>query len=676
MRRLSAIFLTFALLGGACTSNDESPTAPLTTTTVTGASVSTTTSAAPSPQASPTTTIPSNIITDPNLTEPSGTDSVLQDDRDANDGSLSLEMSLDLFASVYGPLPGVPASTITDPRPGDGSLAIRSVLAHWVDIDVTTQDAISAALAPGQHAETIAYTNGASAIRAQTDTRLSEAIAAVESAKVAIETELGRPLGVPLTVSVFDARIGGEGTVADITPMREGVWSTTGSIDACSIRIFPLGGTVSLATVAAHEVFHCFQYTSVSDVSQVLESQGWIIEGQAEWVGARIGGVDQDSADWFSSWISAPGASLFSLDYAAVGFYWVLESEGIDVWSVMPSMLGQRGEAAIRATGGDPTQVWSRALTSMIRSLSMPQVDVSAEWDFAPSAWDVPGTAMRGAITVSPPSPFDRAGPSSTYSRAATLDFTLEGEIVDVKAEGGIGALAFEDGDGTVTWSESYSEQFCLLEDVAECSCESSEPLSHGTDRMVAGLAVLDAQATSLYVATREVTSDDLLGFGDGEWEGFFLASNSGLSFDSLTSLTAAKEFSDSPFHLSVQDGVVTGTYTLIADNKIDIPPDGTGQIQTFVEGILTDSPCNPSMAARTLTADGTLTISGITTPLAFSTSPTDVPAPADWVFTEADPDKVVGYIVNTAIPEIDASTPIDFFGAIDLDFIAWRVGS
>jgi hypothetical protein len=676
MGRLSAIALAFALFVGACTSTDGSQSAPLTPTTAADTSVGTSTSTAVPPQSSSTPPLPSDIITDPNLAEPFGTVSVLQEDRDANDGSLSLETSLDLFASVYGSLPGVPTSTITDPRPGDGSLAIRSVLAHWDDIDVATQDAISVALAPSQHVETIAYTGEVSAIRAQTDTRLPDAIDAVEAARAAIEAEIGRPLGIPLTVSVFDTRVGGADISADTTPMRSGVWSTTGEIDECSIRFFPLGDTVSLVSVAAHEVFHCFQYTSVADVSQVLNGQGWIIEGQAEWVGARIGGVDRDSASWFRSWIAAPDASLFSLDYAALGFYWVLESVGIDVWTAMPAMLDQRGAAAIAATGGDPSQIWRRALTSMIRSISMPQIDVSADWDFAPAAWDVPSTAMRGAVTVAPSAPFDHAGPSSTYSRAATLDVTLEGDIVDVQAEGGIGALAFERGDGTVTWSESYSEQFCLLEDAAECSCESSEPLSHGTDRLLAGLAVLDSEATSLYIATREVTPDDLLGFADGDWEGFFLRSNSGLSIDSLTSLTAAKEFSDSPFHLSVQDGVVTGAYTLIADNEVDIPPDGTGQIHTFVEGILTESPCNPSMAARTLTADGTFTMSGITTPLAISASPTDEPAPADWVFTQAGPDKVVGSIINTAIPEVEASIPVDFFGAIDLDFIAWRVSS
>ncbi|MCL1597761.1 MAG: hypothetical protein M3094_01145, partial [Actinomycetia bacterium] len=288
------MLLTLALVAAACTSTSDQPPAPETTTSRVDARDTSTPTSTAAPGSTTTTTIAGLIITDAEPVESSGTDALLQQDREANDGSLSLEMSLDLFASIYGPLPGV-TSTITEPRPGDGSLAIRSVLANWDELDPATRDAVSSALAPGQRAETIALTGEVTAIRAQSDTALGEATEIADAARVSIEENLGRPLGIPITVSVFDTPIGGDNVLADASPTRSGVLVESGTVDGCSIRIFPLGDHASLETTVAHEVYHCYQFSSVPNVATIVNAQDWIIEGQAQWVGTVLGGVGDNT---------------------------------------------------------------------------------------------------------------------------------------------------------------------------------------------------------------------------------------------------------------------------------------------------------------------------------------------------------------------------------------------
>lgn len=675
MQRTSLMLLTLALVAAACTSTSDQPPAPETTTSRVDARDTSTPTSTAAPGTTTTTTIAGLIITDAEPVEPSDTEALLQQDREGNDGSLSLQTSLDLFASIYGTLPGV-TSTIIEPRPGDGSLAIRSVLANWDELDPDTQDAVSAALAPGQRAETIALAGEVTAIRAQSDAALAEATMAVDVARILIEEQLGRPLGIPMTISVLDAPIGGDTVLADASPMRSGVFATSGTPDSCSIRIFPLGEGTSLETTVTHEVYHCFQFTMVPDISKVLRGQDWIIEGQAQWVGARLGGVGDTTEGWFHDWIASPATSLFSLDYAAVGFYWVLETAGVDPWQAMPAMLDQRGPSAVEATGGDPMQMWRLALTSMPRRSVAPDLDLPPEWDFTPD--DVPWMGMRIDANVSPSSPFERSKPHTAFSRSGTLVATLEGDIVEVTANGGLGSLAFESGDPTVTWSGSYDQEFCLNEDGAGCTCQAAEPLPKGTDTLAIGLAIVDPATTSLRITTRDMTPDDQLGFSDGEWEGTFFESDVGVAFDSAT---AVREGGESPFTLSVRDGVVTGTFSTVSEMDVTVPPDGsglpggTGRLRTVTEGILADSPCNPSFAARSSSSVGTMTISGITAPLAFDSTPTDEPTPADWVFTEAGADKVEGTIINSVFPMLEASFPITFSGNVDLGFVAFRVG-
>jgi len=593
---------------------------------------------------------------------------MLAADRADNDGSLSLQTGLDLFTSLYGPLPGVDAAPLEETRPGDGSLAIRTVLAHWDELDPTVQDAVSAALTPSSRTETVALPGEATAIRVQSDPELTLAIEAVNLAKAAIEEKLGRPLGIPITVSVFDTRIAGDSTFADATPTRRGGLAWNEPPDGCSIRVFPTRDDTTLPTASAHEVYHCFQFTMMPDLGTVLRTPDWIAEGQAEWVGARIGGPSKATNDWFENWIGIAATSLFDLDYAAIGFYWVLESAGINPWQAMPAMIGERGPAAVAATGGDPETIWRLALTTMMRKNLSPSLDLDSMWDFSPP--DVPREAFRGVATVSPTAPLTSTRPRAAYGRSGTLDVTLEGDVVHITANGGLGALAFEGGDPTVVWDGSFDQQFCLNEDGSGCSCQG-EKFPQGTRQMALGLASLDPVTSTLSITTTETSEDDLLGFTDGTWEGFFLPRNSGIRLDSGT---LDQTDGASSFELTVADGDVAGTFTVANDRTVDVPGQGTAEAHTEKSGELSGSPCNPSITVRQISMNGTITVSGVKVPLSINKSPTDDPVTVDWVFTQVGPDQVIGHLTSEAVPVIEAATGADFFGDLDVDFVAFRV--
>ncbi len=144
--------------------------------------------------------------------------------------------------------------------------------------------------------------------------------------------------------------------------------------------------------------------------------------------------------------------------------------------------------------------------------------------------------------------------------------------------------------------------------------------------------------------------------------------------------MTALRERGESPFTLSVRDGVVTGAFTAVDNLEVEVPPDGTGmpggsgQLRTVTKGILAGSPCNPSFAGRSASSVGTVTVAGIAVPLVFDNTYTDDPVPSDCVFTEAGPDRVEGRVINTVFPMLEASFPIEFTSDVDLGFIAFRV--
>src|SRR5262249_42282535 len=84
---------------------------------------------------------------------------------------------------------------------------------------------------------------------------------------------------------------------------------------------------------------------------------GWMIEGQAMWVGAELGpGESSVVPSHWRPYLDEPRTPLFQRTYDAIGFYARLADAGIDPWTVLDPMLRRS-----RATS-DPRAIFAEAV--------------------------------------------------------------------------------------------------------------------------------------------------------------------------------------------------------------------------------------------------------------------------------------------------------------------------
>jgi hypothetical protein len=456
----------------------------------------------------------------------------------------------------------------------------------------------------------------------------------------------------------------GEPLHGDATPERDGrpIWS--GSPDRCRLRLN--ADAVVAENTIAHEVFHCFQFHLAGDVARVLGVNGWIVEGSAMWAGIRVGGLTPSMKEAFDQWVGFT-TSLFSIDYAAVGFFWVIESLGADPWTVVGPMLRTGGgEASVAATGLDPAEVLRRTATSVARRSMGPALGVSDRWDF--SAADVPEGGMRIDETVSPGSPLERTFFQPAFSRLHPGAIQIEGGmIVEVLATSDVGALEFL-GSAAHTWEGSFHRQFCLEEGRCSCDFEGEDEMEVVDRTLVIGLGERDGGTLGFTI--RVIDPDDA--FTDGRWEGTITATPMGISVEEVT---ARRDEFTAPFEVTVVDGrVVDGSYTIVAYGRAEGPQgaaEGTGRIPGTFTGCgyapqMVDGPSE--WVITVYTPDGPITV-----PL---TLPAEGPMfPTVWVF---DPDPAPG----TRTGRIDVSQAVDWMAAVPVNptgtvvtFEATRVG-
>lgn len=623
MRKLPAIGLVIALVATACGGGSGDPTVAPSTTRAEGQTGTT----APPPE--------DDIIEDGDGLV--GTSAALADLREANDDALPLQAALDLFAAVFGDLPGAGAARF-EPRQGDGSLAIRAVGAHWEELTAEQHGSVLALLGyPPIESFRQPLAFGA-------DPALQ---ARVDAARAAIAGHVGGDVPFPI-VAEADPDLEDEGVA---TPERDGVYVTSGTIDACRVTLL----ADATDSTVAHEVFHCFQYHLAPSIRHVLTGPDWIVEGSAEWAGARVGGVDADVGASFDEWGSNNRHSLFSLDYSAIGFFWVIESMGVDPWRAIVPMLAERGEAAVAATGLDPGEVLRRIATSIARRSVSPTLDVTDQWDFA--APDVPGRGWRTAVTtVTPDRPFSSSAARSVFTRTTPSRFRItDGDIVTVSVTSDVGALQFE-GEELHAWSGSLRREFCLED--GGCRCGSDDEVESGftpgSESLVIGAAERDGGTITFSIEVRDPGD----GFTDGHWVGTITATPSGISFEDVE---AEADAFTAPFEVIIEDGaVVGGSYTMIVYGEAraeDMFMTGVGTITGGFEGCgsspqMVDTGSEWLMTAHT--PDGDVTI-----PL--SLPPGDIRFATIWLF-----DAVTN--PNHRSGRFDNSASIDFMQAVGVN--------
>jgi hypothetical protein len=122
---------------------------------------------------------------------------------------------------------------------------------------------------------------------------------------------------------------------------------------ACAIEVRPSGARASLILrrrFLLHELMHCAAAEQVTRAQFDSQPQ-YVQEGLAEWGSYRVSVEWQGTVgpgNWWSTYLASPQLSLFARSYDAVGFWSLLEHEGVNVWASQPALVkhGGSGNAA------------------------------------------------------------------------------------------------------------------------------------------------------------------------------------------------------------------------------------------------------------------------------------------------------------------------------------------
>lgn len=395
-------------------------------------------------------------------------------ERVGDDGSIPTDLALDMFAAVYGPVPGADETFPVDGL-RSGSLPVRILSERVDELTPEQRDAIESALEtstegtlvePGTADEDAAGVIRPVGLRA---TPAGEHVSDIATlAMLFLNERLGRPAGLPVRIHVVpDSELGTVDGNASLAGSGR-----PGSPDEihCRIRIadsHAAGNERSLESTVAHEMFHCYQM-----LHERREGvPAWIAEGQAEWVGETFAGGSPSSARNWNAWLSRPDISLFRRTYPALGFYAALEADGIDPWPLLDAMgQAETSLEALHIAAGDRDA--ETALRLGRRATRAPEI--GPQWESSG-----PGiTSTRGArrLNVSEGVPSNPAGPLPAMSSSAfdvRISTSASVPVLRVQVGGAHLAIGSTGGDDAVVTS---AMAFCV--GPGECQCPGApEPL-------------------------------------------------------------------------------------------------------------------------------------------------------------------------------------------------------
>jgi hypothetical protein len=138
-------------------------------------------------------------------------------------------------------------------------------------------------------------------------------------------------------------------------------------------------------------------------------------------------------------------------------------------------------------------------------------------------------------------------------------------------------------------------------------------------------------------------------------------------------------------FLITVEDGFVTGTYVITADQTLE-SAEGDAQGSAVLTGIMEGSSAGPALVAQMFGFDGTIMIQGEVRPLQFEQPMPPVAAPADWTFDTVTSSYVAGRFssedlvaATEAASGVSFSTSTSVFAAVpgeetDIDLLIARL--
>jgi hypothetical protein len=266
------------------------------------------------------------------------------------DGTVTADTALQAFATAIARLPGVSVPAGNTGTVADGTAALRWIVGHWSEITPAQRSAAAhvvpelGGLSAGSAPARAAVQPAALRTQRRSDffyTQLAQQIEPEIAAKV------GTSLGIPIQAKFGATQDGTSGA-------ETGVYTTTGGISGtpgkCVITVSPAGDAWDgddVGAMMAHEVWHCFQ-GALGGLTRFWSpsAPAWVVEGEAEWVGATIYPNAPIDAMFWPKYLTSPGVSLFERSYTAIGFYAQLALSGVNVWSILIPVVLANGNAA------------------------------------------------------------------------------------------------------------------------------------------------------------------------------------------------------------------------------------------------------------------------------------------------------------------------------------------
>lgn len=421
-----------------------------------------------------------------------------------DDGVLSKDAALVLFASTIAPLPGVQPDDTLETGADDPSLAARAVIEHWEDLTAEQQDVVESivfgpdraaldevTILPGEVTEEGAppATPGGDEESRGPAIHLTGAGDPVDRSVLVramigeIQVRLGRPLDIPVNVVEITTGEASElfaGTHA--IAAAAAVPGPDGGIESCLVRFNPLAPTPldpaaadeRTRSAVAHEVFHCFQFDLLGDRALLATLPLWVKEGSAAWVGEEIARGSNLSRGWWFHWLTNPERGLATRSYDAIGLYSLVDAVGGDVWGRLPAV--HTGDARLPTLlGGDTDAVLARWGSSVAREPGW-----GDEWDtIGPGVTDEAATIAPVPVRVDA-EPVTVRNAIRADNSAHVISFGAEGDILSVSVTGLTGRLHLAD-DTTVVLTGAEQADFCLAEGGCECP-DGSTPVAGAQD--------------------------------------------------------------------------------------------------------------------------------------------------------------------------------------------------
>ena len=316
-------------------------------------------------------------------------------------GQYSLDAALTLFATAFGPLPGVDVEQDLSGI-GDRTIAISKLMAHRSELTAEQLAAVDRYLAMPAEAQLISVPPIADArnriVLAQMDDASRSALAdAALDVRAQIAARLGRDFAGDISIGFLPTS--GPPTKYGGTALAD-AWSDWpgGVFGDCSIRIYKevqAGEPVEWLNTLTHELFHCFQFDGYRTLAAQAAAPPWVMEGQTEWVAATLtrgADVVYDSASWAEYLAIAKPLTTRNVD--AIGFYAHLAETGTDPWSVLPDMW---------AAGSDNIAIFEQANANTNAFLDSWASSVMREPSRG-AAWDTTGPGIEGTdASFAPP---------------------------------------------------------------------------------------------------------------------------------------------------------------------------------------------------------------------------------------------------------------------------------